>query len=447
MCSTLLKAAALASAAALACADVFAIRDIPGPNIGTPRQRSIAHKLEAYERNPATFEAFWPEAEELLLLVCTDEELSYAKNRYVASDHNVGDRGAGSRSAAVLSANAMHHIVRGACTDRFRSDKARRACDLAMKILGSATVQAVNDVEEYKQRLEHLLTVCTTYLISGGKVDGGEDSLAWRQITTALALFALCGYAAFNAAVRGSRRDASSRKEVEEHLKATRDEVVKPTNKLFDEACPGVNMSGTQTACILAIATVGAWKKAESMVPCFTGTVFEASRSDLCSQSNRRFVDIPAQSWYLLVFILHCDRRCRITISSFSTGASLVDFPTVGLWLPFVGPVLAPVRYLWGMSIGYSLSQHLFGGTVCGPGQASATWYGCNFMYVRLTSDDYDALKEHLKGPHYCLDLYDENVLALIGRAARNGEAAGHVEFLETLFSSSANYHVKKTWV
>ena len=100
---------------------------------------------------------------------------------------------------------------------------------------------------------------------------------------------------------------------------------------------------------------------------------------------------------------------------------------------------------MWGKRINSNLRAHLFGPTVSG-GPASATWFGCNFLYVRLTSDDYDALEGHLKGPHYCLDLYDPNVLALISRAAQNGEAAGHVEFLETIFSGRENYHVKKTW-
>ena len=51
--------------------------------------------------------------------------------------------------------------------------------------------------------------------------------------------------------------------------------------------------------------------------------------------------------------------------------------------------MFVPVRYLWGMNITSNLMAHLFGLTVCG--RESATWFGCNFMYMRLTSEYADA--------------------------------------------------------
>ena len=189
-----LKAVALAAAAALACASTepFSTCDIPGPALEY-RQQSIDRKVSNYNNNPALYQGFWNDAEEFMCLLTTDPELAYTKNRYVTADCDVGTRGAGARSAAVFSGNAMHHIVRGVCTDRFRSDKAKRACELAMKIMGSATARAAGQAVSYELRLERLLEVCATYLIFS------PESVRRTLITTALSLLALCSFAAFNA--------------------------------------------------------------------------------------------------------------------------------------------------------------------------------------------------------------------------------------------------------
>ena len=107
--------------------------------------------------------------------------------------------------------------------------------------------------------------------------------------------------------------------------------------------------------------------------------------------------------------------------------------------------MLAWRRWRWGNQIQYKLASHLFGETA-GACKSSATWYGCNFLYVRLQSVDYEALKGHLKGPHYCLDLEDPAVLMLISQAYERGEAAGYEEFLATLFAGPSHYHCEKTW-
>ena len=77
---------------------------------------------------------------------------------------------------------------------------------------------------------------------------------------------------------------------------------------------------------------------------------------------------------------------------------------------------------------------------------AYSTLFGCSVVYVKLTAECFEELASKLKGPHFSLDLYDDNVRRLIYQAATSDDCpdAGDRFLLHSLFSNM--FYSPKTW-
>lgn len=383
-------------------------------------QHGLGERIVTYETESTGYaRAIAPHfqsAEDLLQLLLFDPILSLGKNAYCLSDVS-GSSGTATRSAAVLSGNCMHKILRG-----LRDDAARGIAVAAQAFAVATTIMAgagstdqpvgLGYAEDYVAQLLFLVDVLSMYLVF-------SRSKKRETLCEALDYIARCAYAKFNSLTRANRH-GESREVLCSFLQANGTAIGKRVSTMFRGACPGNRRTGDEEACFLAIAHYGVFHDslADEVRPRLCATAFCASRSDICTRRRLRFLDIPVQSWHLLVYALHC-----------------------GFDLPMETSALAKARIQAHGVVSSSLYFNLFN-----TDDPYAVWYGNSFVYARLTPELYRRFVVHLRPPHYSLNLKDARVHKLILEAVLAGQAEGDHWILDSFFKGPDAFYLAKTW-